>query len=350
MEQLIEKLSKQFPGVDFINGKSLVEDGEIDSFDIIEIMSLIEENYSIEIDAEEIDPDNFQSAEAMWAMIESKIKQYNKRIGVHTMKILYPNGKVKALTFSYDDGQIHDIRLAQILRDHGMKCTFNLNSGTLADNDNDMFVNKNKLEEIYAGHEIAIHGVQHKNLLFLSDAEIITELMNDRIAFETMLGHPVQGMAYAFGAYDNRVKKFVKAAGVKYSRTVGENHWFDPPTDFLEWNSTCHHNNDLMDWGKQFLNVPDYKYLPVMYVWGHSFELAGDNTWGLIEEFATMMEGKEDIWYATNGEICDYITAVRRLEYSADGTMVKNPTDVTVWYCDNKKNVKTIAPGELHRF
>lgn len=74
MEQLIEKLSKQFPGVDFINGKSLVEDGEIDSFDIIEIMSLIEENYSIEIDAEEIDPDNFQSAEAMWAMIESKIK------------------------------------------------------------------------------------------------------------------------------------------------------------------------------------------------------------------------------------------------------------------------------------
>ena len=48
------------------------------------------------------------------------------------MKFYYPGGKHKALTFSYDDGQIFDIRLAEILRSHGLKGTFNLNSGTLS--------------------------------------------------------------------------------------------------------------------------------------------------------------------------------------------------------------------------
>ena len=87
------------------------------------------------------------------------------------MKFLYPEGKKKALTFSYDDGEIFDIKLAEILRKHGMKGTFNLNSSNLCDTDGGRYVNKNKLAEIYAGHEIAIHGVEHKNLCQMTDQE-----------------------------------------------------------------------------------------------------------------------------------------------------------------------------------
>lgn len=47
------------------------------------------------------------------------------------MNFLYPGGLRKALTFSYDDGQIFDRRLAELLRSHGMKGTFHLNSGRL---------------------------------------------------------------------------------------------------------------------------------------------------------------------------------------------------------------------------
>ena len=57
------------------------------------------------------------------------------------MKFLYPEGKKKALTFSYDDGEIFDIKLAEILRKHGMKGTFNLNSSNLCDTDGGRYVN-----------------------------------------------------------------------------------------------------------------------------------------------------------------------------------------------------------------
>ena len=43
--------------------------------------------------------------------------------------ILFPQGKNKALTFSYDDGRQEDRRLISIFRKHGLKATFNLNSG-----------------------------------------------------------------------------------------------------------------------------------------------------------------------------------------------------------------------------
>ena len=47
---------------------------------------------------------------------------------------VFPYGKCKALTLSYDDGNINDIRLSSIFRKYGLKATFNLNSG-LSDND-----------------------------------------------------------------------------------------------------------------------------------------------------------------------------------------------------------------------
>jgi hypothetical protein len=44
------------------------------------------------------------------------------------------------------------------------------------------------------------------------------------------------------------------------------------------------------------------------------------------------MAGHEDIWYATNIEICRYVKAVRALDVSADGTMIYNPTATEIWF------------------
>ena len=44
----------------------------------------------------------------------------------------FPNGKLKALTLSYDDGVEQDIKFVEILNKYGLKCTFNLNSGKYA--------------------------------------------------------------------------------------------------------------------------------------------------------------------------------------------------------------------------
>ena len=70
MEQLVELLKRVKADVDFVNEKSLVDDGILDSLEIVTIITSIEETYGFEIDPNEIDPDNFQSAESMWNMIQ----------------------------------------------------------------------------------------------------------------------------------------------------------------------------------------------------------------------------------------------------------------------------------------
>ena len=70
MEKLLEILEQVRPDVDFANEKKLIDDGILDSFDIIQVVIALDENYNIEIDVEELEPDNFNTVEAMLALIE----------------------------------------------------------------------------------------------------------------------------------------------------------------------------------------------------------------------------------------------------------------------------------------
>jgi hypothetical protein len=51
----------------------------------------------------------------------------------------------------------------------------------------------------------------------------------------------------------------------------------------------------------------------------------------MMEDFCKFIGGREDIWYATNGEIYDYVKAYDSLIYSADGGLVKNPSCIDVY-------------------
>jgi len=56
--------------VDFVNEKKLIDDGILDSFDIISIVNELNEHYDIEIDVDDLEPDNFNTVEAMLELIE----------------------------------------------------------------------------------------------------------------------------------------------------------------------------------------------------------------------------------------------------------------------------------------
>lgn len=262
------------------------------------------------------------------------------------MRFVYPRGLRKALTFSYDDGQEFDKRLVTILNKNGMKGTFHLNSGKLGiGRGKDQYVKPQEVAEVYRGHEVACHGVQHRNLPTITLQQADAEIGEDRRTLEKLTGGMVQGMSYAYGNYTESIKQIAASHGIKYSRTVRDTGNFYPPADFLEWHPTCHHNNHLMERGKQFLDVPGFYELPVMYVWGHSFEFGWPDDWSIIEEFAAMMAGKEDIWYATNLEICNYIQAVRAQEFSEDGMKLHNPTALPVWV-STREGILEVKPGE----
>lgn len=72
MEQLLKIMEEVRPDLDFGQEKNLVNDGKIDSFDIISIVGLIDSQYGIEIGVDDLMPENFESAEALYALITAK--------------------------------------------------------------------------------------------------------------------------------------------------------------------------------------------------------------------------------------------------------------------------------------
>jgi peptidoglycan/xylan/chitin deacetylase (PgdA/CDA1 family) len=76
--------------------------------------------------------------------------------------MLYPNFKVKALTFSYDDGVKEDRPFVALLNKYGLKGTFNLNSGLMAkEKKMDDKICPEEIPDLYKGHEVAVHTVHH---------------------------------------------------------------------------------------------------------------------------------------------------------------------------------------------
>ena len=75
---------------------------------------------------------------------------------------MFENKNLKAVTFSFDDGNVDDIRLISILNKYGLKGTFNLNSGKLTEASVWNFgekevrhINFLDSKDIYSGHEVA---------------------------------------------------------------------------------------------------------------------------------------------------------------------------------------------------
>ncbi len=264
------------------------------------------------------------------------------------ISIVFPNGRTKAFTLSYDDGVCQDKRLVKILNTYRLKATFNLNSSLQNEDSNwtgknDTFIsrmNTDELEQVYLGHEIAVHSLTHPHLEHLPPYEAYKELFEDKKNLELLFAEIIRGMAYPYGTYNNTIKQINKMIGLNYCRTVNDTYKFDVPMDFLEWNPTCHHSYPgLFSLAQEFIDFsPDR--LSIFYVWGHSYEFDEDNNWDMIEQFSSIISDKEDIWYATNGQIYDYITAASRLVYSADSAIVYNPTDISIWLKTQNKSVE----------
>ena len=268
----------------------------------------------------------------------------------------FPGFKRKALTLSYDDGVRQDKKLISIMQKHGLKGTFNINGGMFGSEYSGVEVGRMTVEEaveLYntSGMEVAIHGFKHLSLAKVDSAIAVNDVIKDRVELEKIFGRIIKGMAYANGSYDDDVVDILKKCGVNYSRTVVSTEKFELPTDWLKLPATAHHNNPrLMELAEQFVNLPKGRHFwydtpKLFYLWGHSYEFDNNNNWNVIEEFAEFMGGREDIWYATNGEILDYVTAFDRLEYNAEGTIIHNPSAIDLYLSYKDKEV-LIRAGE----
>lgn len=277
---------------------------------------------------------------------------------MQSIRMRFPGGKAKAFTTSYDDGVQQDVRLIEIMRQNGVKGTFNLNSGCFAPEGTvypqgqvHRRMTAKECLAAYAGDdlEVAVHAYTHPFLEALPTAGAMTQVIDDRRALEKAFGRIVRGMAYPYGTYSDDVVEILRLAGIAYSRTVEARLNFDIPRDWLRLGATCHHNHAaLFDLGDQFVKDVPKRDAWLFYLWGHAYEFEGDGNWSRIEEFLSRVGGRDDVWYATNIQIYDYTQAFRAIIYSAESTLAFNPTCTDVWV-EADGNILCLKAGQTTR-
>lgn len=227
-------------------------------------------------------------------------------------------GKMKAITFSYDDAVTQDIRLIEIFNKYGLKGTFNLNSERLGQSGEllreGVTVSFNKVrpedvKSVYAGHEVAAHTLTHPTLTKLDDdAEIIRQVEQDRQNLSQLVGYEVLGFAYPGGGvnHSEHIAQLIREnTGIKYCRTTVPTFNFEPQKDLYLFKPTVHHHGD---WDRMIELAEDFLAMKtdrpqIFYIWGHSFEFDIHDDWAKFEEFCKHISGRSDVFYGTNKEV-----------------------------------------------
>ncbi len=261
---------------------------------------------------------------------------------------VFPEGKRKVFTLSYDDGWPQDEKLIALMNKYGIKGTFNLVSGDV------LFDQIENPVERYKGQEVAAHGHTHGYLGRLAPAQATYDVLKNREALEKVFGGTVRGFAYGHGSYNDETKQILKNCGIKYARTINNTEKFLLPQDWFFFDPTCEDlNPKLLELADRFYNMkPQFTQVHMFYIWGHSHFTDRANHWDKLEEVFRKMGNNEEIWCATNIEIYDYMEAFRNLIMSADGTYIYNPTNTTLWLMENngdfmsKHDVIVLKPGE----
>lgn len=274
----------------------------------------------------------------------------------------FPEGNYKAVTFSYDDCPRYDIKLVGILNRYGIKCTFNVNSAFIPETKTEWHLSKEEIAEylLGTGHEIAVHGAEHRAPGKQRAIDGIQDVLNCRLKLEKSFGRIIRGMAYpdsgitSFqnGASYENIRKYLADLDIVYSRTLGgDNDSFQLPDDWYAWMPTAHHTNPkVLDYIREFSEITPPEYIAsrvprLFYLWGHSFEFENNHNWELMVSICEQLGRRDDCWYATNLEIYNYVAAYRSLIFSADSSIIYNPTLLTVWFeCDGK--LYSVKSGE----
>ncbi|MGG1515404.1 polysaccharide deacetylase family protein [Paenibacillus oryzisoli] len=228
------------------------------------------------------------------------------------------NGKMKAVTFSYDDGVTQDLQLIALFNKYNLKATFNLNSELLGQENslvregqtvNHTKIAKADIKNVYKGHEVAAHTLTHPSLPLLTDeAEIVRQVEMDRRNLSEIMGYDIVGMAYPGGGVNNndRVAEIIRNnTAIQYARTTTSTHHFDLQTNLIRFNPTVYHHQE---WDKMFELAEAFIRMPaqtpqLFYIWGHSYEFDIHGTWDRFEQFCELISGRDDIFYGTNREV-----------------------------------------------
>ena len=250
---------------------------------------------------------------------------------------LYPGGKRKTFTISYDDGVVQDIRFVQLLNRYGLKGTFNLNYGLMRSrftwqHDCGMTVRRipeEQINQVYAGHEIASHSYSHPYFDNATETEILKELGSDKFFLERLTGGEVAGYATPFYYYSDRMADCVRHCGFAYARISEETNDYSIPEDFYRCKgSKFHWDTDLMEFVRGFLETEEE--LALCQLVGHSYDLDVMDLWDSMERICAWISQAGDVWPATHLEIVRYLKNMKLARITDQE--IYNESNAELWF------------------
>jgi len=235
--------------------------------------------------------------------------------------------KTAVLTTSWDDGHRCDVRLARMLKEHGLRATFYMAP------ENQEFAKQDLLSlaevrELSQDFEIGAHSMTHRRLPTISEQEAAREIIESKAVLEQVTGKAIEVFCYPGGAYTKLHVQLVKDAGYRYARTVAR-HTFAVDDPYEAGTSLHVYNHrfgfDLWQTARfaKFRPIKTLRYLDwdvlaramfdrvieeggIYHIWGHSWEIDEHNDWERLENLFRYISANPKVKYVANGELEAY--------------------------------------------
>ena len=241
--------------------------------------------------------------------------------------------KLRIVTTSWDDGDIRDLRIAELLAFHQMSGTFYVpvepfNGNPALSHDDLRSLNRN-------GFEIGGHGIAHEIMSEIPLKNVEQVVSGCKATLEDILGSRVRMFCYPRGRYTPQVIEALKSAGYEGARTVRllatENKYcrYNLPTsiqvyphtrtEYLRNIARARSAGTLYDYvarlgfedgwvglGKTLFD----RFLEdggIWHLWGHSWEIDQLGLWDELAEMLDYVHGREDVLYLNNGDLLQYL-------------------------------------------
>jgi len=215
----------------------------------------------------------------------------------------------KYFTLSFDDGVEQDKQIIALMKQYGLRGTFNLNAGMFGHKPR--FVNirripKDEIKQVYEGFEVASHGYKHEFFRFLSQSKTEESLKRDINELSALTGVPIMGHAYPYDAHTPAAENFLRSQGVIYARKVRGKGSFLFPENPFQYVPTCWFNTKkVFETIDSFLQAQPENNNLLFTMWGHGYEM----DYGLrkcpkeqLERIFSHIAGHSDITYCTMQE------------------------------------------------
>jgi peptidoglycan/xylan/chitin deacetylase (PgdA/CDA1 family) len=226
------------------------------------------------------------------------------------------------VTTSWDDGDVLDGHVADLLDRHGVSGTFYLTRSYRPNR-----IPDGRIRELAMRHEIGAHTLTHPDLTRLSRAGKKNEIEGGKKWLEDVIGRPVAMFCYPFGRFDAEAKELVAQAGFKGARTT-QQFVIAPPTDRFAIATTLHvypvllRRDNARDFGaylvKSYAGPSPWHACfgiavsmlrgwshcaellfqrstlntgAVFHLWGHSWEIQASGMWGQLDGFLKLISG-----------------------------------------------------------